>query len=102
MQEKPKLSKEFLKFVKFIISEVKPRSPYFTPFNMITIPIILVGLVILVFRFTKGLGAVTNLSQEFPWGFWIGFDVVTGVALAGGAYVITFIVYVMRSDKYHP
>ncbi|MFC2161669.1 NrfD/PsrC family molybdoenzyme membrane anchor subunit [Acidobacteriota bacterium] len=102
MQEKPKLSKEFLKFVKFIISEVKPRPPYFTPFNMITIPIILVGLVILVFRFTKGLGAVTNLSQEFPWGFWIGFDVVTGVALAGGAYVITFIVYVMRSDKYHP
>ncbi|MCJ7581282.1 MAG: hypothetical protein MUP98_12205, partial [Candidatus Aminicenantes bacterium] len=63
-QEKPKLTQEFVKFVKFIISELKPKPPYFTPFNMITIPIILVGLVILVFRFTKGLGAVTNLSQE--------------------------------------
>ncbi len=102
MQEKPKLPQEIGRFIKFMISELKPRPPYFTPFNMITIPIILVGMVILVFRFSQGLGAVTNLSQEFPWGFWIGFDVITGVALAGGAYVITFIVYVMRVDKYHP
>ena len=69
---------------------------------MISIPIILAGIVILVVRFTLGLGAVTNLSQEFPWGLWIGFDVVTGVAFAGGAYVITFVVYVMKSEKYHP
>lgn len=102
MQEKPKLSKEIVRFVKFMISEIKPKPPYFTPFNMITIPIILLGMVILVIRFSKGLGAVTNLSQEFPWGFWIGFDVITGVALAGGAYVVTFIVYVMRVEKYHP
>jgi len=102
MREKPKLSKEIVRFIKFMISEIKPRPPYFTPFNMVTIPIILLGMVILVIRFSKGLGAVTNLSQEFPWGFWIGFDVITGVALAGGAYVITFIVYVMRVEKYHP
>ena len=102
MQKKPKLSKEIIRFVKFMISEIKPRPPYFTPFNMITIPIIFLGMVILVIRFSQGLGAVTNLSQEFPWGFWIGFDVITGVALAGGAYVITFIVYVMRVEKYHP
>lgn len=102
MPEKPQLSVEAVRFVKFMASELKPRPPYFTAFNVVTVPIVLVGLVILVFRFAFGLGAVTNLSQEFPWGFWIGFDVVTGVALAGGAYVITFIVYVMRVEKYHP
>ena len=101
MQEKPHLSAETVRFVKFMIAEVKPRPPYFTLFNMITVPIVLLGLVILVVRFSRGLGAVTNLSQDFPWGFWIGFDVVTGVALAGGAYVVTFIVYVMRVEKYH-
>ncbi len=58
--------------------------------------------VILVFRFAWGLGAVTNLDQEFPWGLWIGFDVMAGVALAGGAYVVTFLVYIMRLEKYHP
>jgi Ni/Fe-hydrogenase subunit HybB-like protein len=84
----------------FILEELKPRGPWLTPFNVISIPIILAGLVILVYRFIFGLGYVTNLSQEHPWGLWLGFDVVTGVALAGGAYVITFVVYVMRVEKY--
>ncbi|GAG01050.1 unnamed protein product, partial [marine sediment metagenome] len=68
---------------RFLLGELKPRGKLLTPFNVISIPIFIVGLIILVFRFTKGLGAVTNLSQDFPWGFWIAFDVVTGVALAG-------------------
>lgn len=92
---------EFKKFIKFFLQELKPRGKWLTPFNIISIPIILVGLVILYIRFTQGLGSVTNLSQQFPWGFWIGFDVVTGVAFAGGAYVITFVVYIMRVEKYH-
>jgi Ni/Fe-hydrogenase subunit HybB-like protein len=88
-------------FLRFLIQEMKPRGKWITPFNVISIPVILTGLVILYFRFVHGLGAVTNLSQEFPWGFWLGFDVITGVALAGGAYVITFVVYVMKVEKYY-
>ena len=67
MPEKPQLSREAIRFVKFIVSEMKPKPPYFTAFNMITVPIVLLGMVILVVRFAKGLGAVTNLSQDFPW-----------------------------------
>jgi Ni/Fe-hydrogenase subunit HybB-like protein len=96
------LASELGAFFKFLLGELRPRGPLLTPFNVISIPVILLGIGILVVRFTRGLGSVTNLNQEFPWGFWIGFDVVTGVALAGGAYVITFVVYVMRLDKYHP
>jgi Ni/Fe-hydrogenase subunit HybB-like protein len=95
------LTSEFKRFIKFLFQEMKPRGKWLTPFNIISIPIIIIGLVILYFRFTQGLGSVTNLSQEFPWGFWIGFDVVTGVAFAGGAYIITFVVYVMHVEKYH-
>ncbi len=58
--------------------------------------------VILVIRFAYGLGSVTNLDQQFPWGLWIGFDVVTGVAFAGGAYVVTFLVYILRLEHYRP
>ena len=85
----------------FLWRELKPRGPWLTPFNIISIPTILVGLVILYFRFVYGIGSVTNLNQQFPLGIWIGFDVVTGVAFAGGAYVITFVVYVMKVEKYH-
>lgn len=94
-------SSEVVRFAKFFLHELKPRGKWLTPFNVISIPVILVGLVILYFRFTLGLGAVTNLSQQYAFGFWIGFDVMTGVALAGGAYVICFVVYVMRLEKYH-
>ena len=86
---------------KFILSELKPKGKLLTPFNIISAPIILVGLVLIVLRFAMGLGATTNLSQEFPWGIWIGFDVVTGVAFAAGAYIVTFMVYVLRMEKYH-
>jgi Ni/Fe-hydrogenase subunit HybB-like protein len=85
----------------FIKSELKPKGKLLTPFNIISAPIILVGIFLIVLRFAKGLGATTNLSQEFPWGIWIGFDVVTGVAFAAGAYTLTFLVYVLRMEKYH-
>lgn len=85
----------------FAIRELKPRGKWLTPFNVISIPVMLLGAVLLVIRFTKGLGAVTNLSQDVPWGLWIGFDVITGVAFAGGAYVLTFMVYILRLRKYH-
>ncbi len=90
-----------LSIFKFIKSELKPKGKLFTPFNIISIPIMLVGLALIVIRFWKGLGSITNLTQEVPWGLWIGFDVVTGVAFAGGAYVITFIVYILNVKKYH-
>jgi Ni/Fe-hydrogenase subunit HybB-like protein len=102
MGEKTSLGGEVKRFIGFMLREMKPKGKLLTPFNVISAPVILLGLILLVIRFTKGLGAVTNLSQDYPWGFWIGFDVVTGVAFAGGAYVITFTVYVMKREKYHP
>jgi len=85
---------------RFIFQELKPRGKWLTPFNIISLPVILVGLGLIVLRFTNGLGAVSNVSQDIPWGLWKGFNVVTGVAFAGGAYVLTFIVYILRVKKY--
>ena len=89
-------------FIKFWLNSLKPHGKIFTPFNMISVPIIMVGIVLIVIRFAKGIGAVTNLTQDVPWGLWIGFDVVTGVAFAGGAYVVTFMVYILNIQKYKP
>jgi len=86
---------------KFFTREFKPKGKLLTPFNIISIPIMLLGLTIIAIRFWKGLGSVTNLTQDVPWGLWIGFDVVTGVAFAGGAYVLTFMVYILNMRKYH-
>ena len=81
---------------KFIIRELKPKGKYFTPFNIISVPVILIGIGIILIRFWKGIGEVSNVTQEIPWGLWKGFNVVTGVAFAGGAYVLTFMVYILN------
>ncbi|MEJ2185122.1 MAG: Ni/Fe-hydrogenase cytochrome b subunit [Gemmatimonadota bacterium] len=52
-------------------------------------------------RFTQGLGAVTNLSDGTPWGLWIGFDVMSGVALAAGGFVLAATVYIFGLERYH-
>jgi Ni/Fe-hydrogenase subunit HybB-like protein len=74
---------------------------YLTPFNIIAGIIVLIGLVITALRFTKGLGAVTNLSDYNPWGIWIGFDLLVGVALAAGGFVTSAAVYIFGMKKYH-
>ncbi len=98
----PREIKSLRDFVPFILSELKPRGKIFTPFNIISVPVIILGVILIAYRMVKGIGSITNLSQEFPWGMWIGFDVMTGVAFAGGAYVLTFVVYILRIEKYHP
>ncbi|PKK83598.1 MAG: Ni/Fe-hydrogenase cytochrome b subunit [candidate division Zixibacteria bacterium HGW-Zixibacteria-1] len=54
-----------------------------------------------VTRFIFGLGATTNLTDATPWGLWIGFDVMAGVALAAGGFVITALFYIMRREEFH-
>ncbi len=61
-----------------------------------------VAATVTLFRFLKGLGAVTALTDTTPWGLWIGFDVLGGVALAAGGFVIAATVYIFHMKKYHP
>ncbi|MBC8246908.1 MAG: polysulfide reductase NrfD, partial [Deltaproteobacteria bacterium] len=74
---------------------------YLTPFNMIAGIIIILGLIVTALRFTKGLATVTNLSDYNPWGIWIGFDLMVGVALAAGGFVTSAAVYLFGMKKYH-
>ncbi|MCZ2077823.1 MAG: Ni/Fe-hydrogenase cytochrome b subunit [Bryobacteraceae bacterium] len=53
-------------------------------------------------RFVDGLGSSTNLSDEFPWGIWIGFDVLCGVALAAGGFTLAATVHIFNIEKYKP
>ena len=99
---RPDFPREFRRFARFLLAEMKPKGPILTPFNVITTLFLLTTAVLLVVRFVLGLGSITNLSQDVPWGLWIGFDVITGVAFAGGAFIITFLVYILGVEKYHP
>ena len=64
--------------------------------------VIIVGAVAAMLRFVYGLGATTNLSDAYPWGLWISFDVVTAVPLAAGAFTLGAIVHCFNIKKLEP
>ena len=70
-------------------------------FKLILWMVMGLGAAVATARFMFGLGATTNLSDYVPWGLWIGFDVMCGVALAAGGFVLTASVYIFKLDRFH-
>ncbi len=74
----------------------------FTFWKVVGVIIIVAGLVSTYVRFTKGLGASTNLSDAFPWGIWIGFDMLCGVGLAAGGFTLCAVTHIFNIEKFKP
>ena len=86
------------------VTLTRPKSPEWT-FRMTRTRIVLLALAgvaagIALYRFIYGLGAATNLSDRWPWGIWIWWDVLTGVALAGGGYSTALLVHFFGRDRW--
>ncbi|HEY8498306.1 MAG TPA: NrfD/PsrC family molybdoenzyme membrane anchor subunit, partial [Limnochordales bacterium] len=60
------------------------------------------GAAAMAYRLARGLGAATHLSDAWPWGWWIAFDVMGGVALAAGAFVVAAWVHLFGRRRYEP
>ena len=73
-----------------------------TLWNLIFAGLVALGLYATWVRVFGGLGASTRLSDDFPWGIWIGFDVMCGVALAAGGFTIAATVYVLHLERFRP
>jgi Ni/Fe-hydrogenase subunit HybB-like protein len=64
--------------------------------------ILMVGLIAACARLFLGLGATTNLSDGYPWGLWVSFDILAGVALAGGGFTMAAAIYIFHLKKFEP
>jgi Ni/Fe-hydrogenase subunit HybB-like protein len=83
---------------------MKPKpmnSKYFTPGVIVLIALAVNGLIFLAMRLMFGLGAVTNLNNQHPWGIWIAIDVACGVALAAGGFTSAALGHIMHKESYH-
>src|SRR5512138_3412951 len=83
-------------------SATLPASPRIGFLRALGLLVLAAGAVAAAFRFLFGLGAATNLSDAYPWGLWISFDVLTGVALAAGGFTISAAVYVFNLKRFAP
>lgn len=77
------------------------KKPFFTPTIIVLIIIVINGFFWLAVRLLFGLGAATNLSNQFPWGIWIGIDVAAGVALAAGGFTTSALAHIFHKEHFH-
>ncbi|MDR0609636.1 MAG: hypothetical protein LBG58_05955 [Planctomycetaceae bacterium] len=70
-----------------------------TPIRFFLILLSLLTAMVLLYRFAFGLQAVSNLSDQWPWGLWKGWAVFAGAALAGGGYGTTFLVHILHIER---
>ena len=69
--------------------------------RVVTLLLVAAAFGTLAWRFQAGLGASTNLRDNFPWGLWIGLDILTGVALAAGGFTMAFYIEVIGRERFH-
>ena len=78
------------------------KLPKLTFWRLVFAAVCVAGLAATWVRVTGGLGASTNLTNDFPWGLWIGFDMLCGVGLAAGGFTITATVYLLNLERFRP
>src|SRR5512137_2381611 len=71
---------------------------------LVVVLLLLAGIafIIAMVRFVSGIGAISNLSNSYPWGFWVSFDLFTGIAISSGAFILTSIVYIFELEQFRP
>lgn len=77
------------------------KKKFFTPGAIVLCIIALNGLAFLAARFFFGIGSITNLNNQYPWGIWIGVDVAAGVALAAGGFTTAALGHIMHREHFH-
>jgi Ni/Fe-hydrogenase subunit HybB-like protein len=72
------------------------------PIVLILGALVVIGVVVALIRFGFGIGAISNLNNSYPWGFWISFDLLCGVALGAGAFTMAATVYIFNLKQFRP
>jgi len=77
------------------------KTKFFTPGTIIVAILAGLGAAAFLYRMINGLGAATNLDNQWPWGMWIAIDVACGVALAAGGFTTAALADIFHKEEYH-
>ena len=76
------------------------KKKFITPGVMLLIVLAVNALIFLAIRFFYGIGSMTNLDNQHPWGIWIAIDVASGVALAAGGFTSAALGHIIHKEEY--
>jgi Ni/Fe-hydrogenase subunit HybB-like protein len=78
------------------------RRLHIRPLPLVLVGLIGVAIVTAMVRYINGIGSISDLSYSYPWGFWISFDLFTGVAISSGAFLMAAVVYIFELKQFRP
>ena len=61
---------------------------WWRPVQLLLWVIVLAAVVTTVVRFATGIATIANVNQAYPWGWWVGFDMLTRIALGGVGFTM--------------
>jgi len=73
-----------------------------TLWRVIVAIIFTTGLYATYVRFFEGFRASTNLSDQMPWGLWVGLGTLCGIGLSAAGFGISAAVYLLGMERYRP
>lgn len=74
----------------------------FPPLVWILLTLMGIAFLVAMYRYAMGIGAISDLSYSYPWGFWISFDLFTGVVISSGGFIMAGTVYILRIKEFQP
>jgi len=75
---------------------------HISPLPLVLLAFMGIAFIIAMVRYVSGIGAVSNLGNSYPWGFWISFDLFTGVAISSGGFLMAATVYIFELKQFKP
>ncbi len=73
-----------------------------SPLVLVLLALMGIAFIIAMIRYANGIGSISSLSNSYPWGFWISFDLFTGVAISSGAFLMAAVVYIFELKQFRP
>ncbi len=74
----------------------------FSPLVWVLLTLMGIAFVVAMIRYAFGIGAISDLSYSYPWGFWISFDLFTGVVISSGGFLMAGTVYILGIKEFQP
>ena len=72
-----------------------------TWWDRVLLLIVALGAIVAFVRFATGIGSVANINNAYPWGWWVGYGIMTTIALGGVGFTITLLVEIFGRHRYH-
>jgi Ni/Fe-hydrogenase subunit HybB-like protein len=73
-----------------------------TRWDLVLLAVMAVGVVLAAIRYAGGIASVANINNAYPWGWWVGYGIMTMIALGGVGFTITALVEILGFHRYHP